>query len=166
MSRAFVREPDGDRPPEPTPEIPVPPPPNPVTARGLTLIEQAIADLESRLRAGAGAEPAEAERLRRELRYWLARRATAQLTPPPAGDEVGFGSRVTVDWPGRGRLVLHIVGDDEADPSAGRVGWRAPAAAALAGNGVGDAVEVSVAGRNLRLTILAVDNQPSAGASA
>jgi transcription elongation GreA/GreB family factor len=160
MSRAFVREPDGDVPPEPFPEIPVPPPPNPVTRRGLALIEQAITNLESQLNGGAGADSAEFERLRRELRYWTARQATAQLTHPPETlDAVGFGSRVTVGWPGRGNLELQIVGHDEADPSAGRIGWRAPVAAALFGNGPGDEVEVSVGGRNLRLAIVAVDNQ-------
>jgi len=102
----------------------------------------------------------EADRLRRELRYWTARQAMAQLTPPPrTADEVGFGSRVTVDWPDRGKIDLQIVGDDEADPSIGRIGWRAPVAAALVGNGPGDEVEVSVGGRNLWLTIIAVDNQ-------
>ena len=160
MSRAFVREPDGDAPPEPVPDIPVPPPPNPVTGRGLALIEQAITGLESQLSGVAGATPVEVERLRRELRYWTTRQAMAQLTPPPmTAEEVGFGSRVTVSWPDRGKVDFRIVGDDEADPSAGRIGWRAPVAAALVGNGPGDEVEISVGGRNLRLIIVAVDNQ-------
>ena len=165
MSRAFVREPDGEAPPEPLPEIPVPPPPNPVTPRGLALIEQAIADLKRRLDAAPGSDPPAVERLRRELRYWLSRRMTAQLTSPPvAEDEVGFGSCLTVDWSGRGEVVLWIVGEDEADPSTGRIGWRAPVAAALTGSGVGDEVKVLVAGRDVRLRILAVDNRgPSTG---
>jgi len=167
MSRAFVREPDGDVPPEPFPDIPIPPPPNPVTRRGLALIEQAITNLESQLNGGAGADPAEFERLRRELRYWTARQASAQLTPPTETvDAVGFGSRVTVSWPGRGHLELQIVGEDEADPSAGRIGWRAPVAAALFGNGPGDEVEGSAGGRKLRLAILAVDNQTDGKAPA
>jgi transcription elongation GreA/GreB family factor len=167
MSRAFVREPDGDVPPEPVPEIPLPPPPNPVTPRGLTLIETAVADLESQLRAAADTDPAETERLRRELRYWTARRATAQPTPPPEEEDVvGFGSRASVNWPGRGTVALQIVGDDEANLAVGRVGWRAPIAAALVGNGVGDEVEVTVAGRALRLKILAVDNQADEGTPA
>jgi transcription elongation GreA/GreB family factor len=81
-------------------------------------------------------------------------------------DAVGFGSRVMVSWPGRGNLELQIVGDDEADPSAGRISWRAPVAAALLGNGPGDEAEVSVGGRNLLLTILAVDNQTEGRAPA
>ena len=161
MSRAFVREPDGGLPPEPTGEIALPPPPNPVTARGLMLIEQAVADRERRVLETPGSDLVEAERLRRELRYWHARRATAQLTSPPKTvDEVGFGSRVRVAWPGRGEVMLEIVGDDEADPATGRIGWRAPVAAGLMDSGVGDEVDVSIAGRQLRLRVLAVDNQP------
>ena len=77
-------------------------------------------------------------------------------------DEVGFGSRVTLAWPGRGEVALRIVGEDEADPAAGRIGWRAPVAAALGGAGAGDSVEVTLGGRLLRLSILAVDNRPEA----
>jgi transcription elongation GreA/GreB family factor len=159
MSRAFVREPDAETPPEPLPEIPVPPPPNPVTARGLAGIEAAIAELEARLADSAALEPGEAAELRRKLRYWTARRTTAQLTRPPADPaEVGFGSRVTLAWPGRGQVILEIVGEDEGDPAAGRVSWRAPTAAALIGNGAGDKVDVSIGGHNVHLGILAVEN--------
>ncbi|MGH7086331.1 MAG: GreA/GreB family elongation factor [Acetobacteraceae bacterium] len=160
MSRAFVREPDADTPPAPLPEIPLPPPPNPVTARGAAHIEAVIGGLETQL--SDAATPGHAE-LRRRLRYWTARRTTAQITPPPADpDEVGFGSRVTLTWPGRGEVTVEIVGEDESDPAAGRVSWRAPLAAALIGAGRGEAVEArlghgGVAGP-VTLTILAVRN--------
>jgi transcription elongation GreA/GreB family factor len=161
MNRAFVREPDGDTPPEQLADIPIPPLPNPVTARGLAHIEATAADLEHRLADAANVDPAEAARLRRLLRYWSSRRTTAHLTPPPdAKDEVGFGSRVTVEWPGRGQVSFDIVGEDESDPPAGRVSWRAPVAAALIGNGVGDVVKAVVGGRETGLTILGVDNHP------
>ena len=159
MSRAFVREPDAEMPPEPLADIPVPPPPNPVTARGLALIEAAVADLEARLGDGSDLDAGESAELRRKLRYWTARRTTAQLTRPPLDpDEVGFGSQVTVAWPGRGKVAMAIVGEDESDPSAGRVSWRAPTASALIGNGKGDKVDVAIAGRNVSLAILALRN--------
>src|SRR5581483_6216269 len=113
----------------------VPPLPNPVTARGMALIETAIRDIEARLHTQPDAPDApdaeQAADLRRRLRYWTARRATAQITETPADpDEVGFGSRVALDWPGRGRVEMRIVGDDEGDPANGRIGWRAATAAA------------------------------------
>jgi transcription elongation GreA/GreB family factor len=160
VSRAFVREPDAETPPEPLAEIPLPPPPNPVTRRGLALIEAMVADLQERLARAPPEEPAELAELRRRLRYWTARRATAQLTAPPADpEEVGFGSRVTLAWPGRGEVSLEIVGEDESDPPAGKVSWRAPTAAALIGNGKGDSVDAPIGGEIRPLRILSVDNR-------
>lgn len=159
MSRAFVREPDAEAPPEPLADIPLPPPPNPVTRRGLALIEAAVADFEQRLARTPSEDLAEAAELRRRLRYWTSRRATAQLTAPPADpDEVGFGSRVRLAWPGRGEVRIEIVGEDESDPPSGRVSWRAPTAAVLIGNGTGDTVDAPIAGETRPLKILAVEN--------
>ncbi|MGH7117503.1 MAG: GreA/GreB family elongation factor [Acetobacteraceae bacterium] len=156
MSRAFVREPDADTPAEPLPDIPLPPPPNPVTQRGAARIETTISELAAQL-----ADPARADHpeLKRRLRYWTARRATAQITPPPADpDEVGFASCVTVDWPGRGEVAMEIVGEDESDPAAGRVSWRAPLAAALIGAGRGDAVEAALGPGPVTFAVLKVQN--------
>lgn len=163
MSRGFVKEPEPDAPPEPLPEIPVPPPPNPVTARGLARIEVRISELEAKLaRSSASREPGAGPELRRQLRYWRARRRTAEVTPPPsAPEEVGFASRVTVAWPGRGEVAIEIVGEDESEPTRGRISWRAPLAAALLGAGVGEKVEATLGGREVELAILAVENAGS-----
>ena len=54
-------------------------------------------------------------RATRDLRYWSARRATAQLIEPTgAADEVMFGRRVTLDREDGRRQVFRIVGEDEA----------------------------------------------------
>lgn len=160
MNKAFVREPDVEV-PERLAELPVPPPPNLVTSWGLRQITASIEDLDRRLamKAEAGLDPDEVARLQRDRRYWTARFATAQLTDaPPDPDEIGFGSEVTVAWPGRGEVTLRIVGEDEADPNHGLVGWRAPVATALAGNSTGDEVDIELAGRQIRLAVLAVRN--------
>lgn len=160
MNKAFVREPDVEV-PEPLPELPIPPPPNPVTSAGLRRITETIDDLDRRLATAAetGRAVDEVERLQRDRRYWTARLATAQRTDPPSvPDEIGFGSDVTVAWPGRGDVTLRIVGEDEADPTHGLIGWRAPVAAALTGNGAGDEIDIELAGRQIRLTVLAVRN--------
>lgn len=157
MNKAFVREPDVEV-PEPLPELPVPPLPNPVTRAGLQRITAAIADIDRSL---ATATPEGAARLQRDRRYWAARLATAQITAPPDDpEEIGFGSEVTLDWPGRGQVTLRIVGEDEADPASGAIGWRAPVAAALTGNGTGDTVDIALAGRTIHLAVLAVRNTP------
>jgi hypothetical protein len=149
MSRAFVREPDGSEPSEPLPQRPIPPGPNPVTEEGLARIEAELA----RLRALPAPSPLEA----RDLRYWELRRASAHLTAPPADGTVGFGSRVTVSGLGPQPRRLRIVGEDEADPAVGLIGWRAPLARALAGAEAGD----QVAGPNGHsLTVEKVENGP------
>lgn len=53
-------------------------------------------------------------------------------------DQVRFGATVELADEEDNRRTLTIVGDDEADASAGRIGWSAPLARALVGAKVGD----------------------------
>jgi len=53
-------------------------------------------------------------------------------------DEVRFGATVEIADEDNARRLLTIVGDDEADAAAGKVGWSAPLARALIGAKVGD----------------------------
>ena len=53
-------------------------------------------------------------------------------------DEVRFGATVELADEDDDRRVLTIVGDDETDASAGKIGWSAPLARALIGAKVGD----------------------------
>jgi transcription elongation factor GreB len=53
-------------------------------------------------------------------------------------DQVRFGATVEVADEQDERRNLTIVGDDEADAGAGRIGWSAPLARALIGARVGD----------------------------
>ncbi len=53
-------------------------------------------------------------------------------------DQVRFGATVELADEDDSRRRLTIVGDDETDASAGRVGWSAPLARALIGAKVGD----------------------------
>ena len=65
----------------------------------------------------------------------------AQVVDPakqPARDQVRFGATVELADEDDRRRTLTIVGDDEADASAGLVGWSAPLARALVGARVGD----------------------------
>ena len=55
-----------------------------------------------------------------------------------ARDQVRFGATVELADDDDARRTLTIVGDDEADASAGRIGWSAPLARALVGARVGD----------------------------
>ncbi|MDT9600101.1 GreA/GreB family elongation factor [Sphingosinicella rhizophila] len=150
MSVAFRRESDEEH-LEPKFEIPIPPGPNLVTAKGLAQIAARVAALEA-----AVATETEETRLaeaKRDLRYWRTRHATAELAPPPPADEVAFGSRVRFRLKGDERMI-HIVGDDEADPAEGRIAFSAPLARAMMGAGPGDFADF--AGTEDAIEILAI----------
>ena len=59
-------------------------------------------------------------------------------TKQEARDQVRFGATVELADEADNRRTLTLVGDDEADASAGRIGWSAPLARALIGAKVGD----------------------------
>jgi len=155
MSVAFRREGDDEH-LEPKFEIPIPPGPNRVTPRGLGLIDAKVAELEAEIaRLGSsGAEPAQVEAARRDLRYWQTRQITAEVVPVPNGDTVEIGTTVRFRQNGKER-GLTIVGDDEAEPGAGRVAFSAPIARALLHAQVGDLLDF--AGRAEGLEVLAID---------
>jgi transcription elongation GreA/GreB family factor len=155
LSVAFRRESDEEH-KEPRFELPIPVGPNLVTANGLALIEARVAELEAFVAAEQDEpklEESKLEESKRELRYWRTRLATAQLAPPPPDDEVAFGSRVGFRQNGALRRI-DIVGDDEADPSAGRISFSAPLARALIGACLGDRVDF--AGRSEALEVVEV----------
>jgi transcription elongation factor GreB len=73
---------------------------------------------------------------------WLAKRMKAAKVIDPARAEdrsrAWFGATVTIADEDDNQRVLTLVGDDEAEAGAGRVGWNAPIARALRGATVGD----------------------------
>jgi hypothetical protein len=83
MSRAFVREDANDE--TELPDRPISPHRNYVTEAGLAAVEVALSRFEAAHRAAtdkgdAGAAAAAS----REVRYWRARRASAEVVKPPA----------------------------------------------------------------------------------
>jgi transcription elongation GreA/GreB family factor len=139
MSRAFVKEQDGEPEVETLPDRPVSSHPNLVTAEGLARIEAEIAACVAAREAAraAGDKPALAAALR-DLRYWAGRHATAQVQPAAPAGEVQFGARVTIRRPDGREQTFRIVGEDEADPAAQSVSYVSPLARVLTGKGVGD----------------------------
>jgi transcription elongation GreA/GreB family factor len=137
MSVAFRRESDEEH-KEPKFELPLPAGPNLVTARGPALIANKVAALEAAIEAEGDAEAKDV--LKRELRYWNTRAATAQIAPPLADGVAGIGARVRIKLNGRER-VIEIVGHDEADPAADRLAFQAPLAHALLGAEEGERVD-------------------------
>jgi transcription elongation GreA/GreB family factor len=142
MSRAFTKETDADDSVE-LPEREVSALPNLVSQRGLGLID---AEIERHSAANAAAlaagDKVAAARAGRELRYWTARRNSAQVQPDPVGSaEVQFGSAVNILRADGRRQSFRIVGEDEADPSQGLLSWASPLARELMGKSVGEEIE-------------------------
>jgi transcription elongation GreA/GreB family factor len=158
MSRAFVKEDDETAGAVPLPDRPISPHRNLVTRRGLRLIEQKISGYEGELaRATAAADREAIGRASRELRYWTARRSTAEVVEPEAdSDRVVFGTAVTILREDDTEATFRIVGEDEADPARGSIAWTAPVARALLGSRGSEVRELPTG----EVEVLSVDTSP------
>ncbi len=149
MSVAFTREEDYEAQAADLPDRPVSPHPNLVTASGLAQIEAELAAAReayaaAQLQGGVSADRTAMARATRDLRYWSARRASAQLFEPEADrDTVQFGRTVTFEREDGRRSSFRIVGEDEAEPARGSVSYVSPLARALLGRGVGEVASVN-----------------------
>jgi len=85
----------------------------------------------------------------RELSH-LSRRMKAVRVVDPAQQEdhgrVWFGATVTIADEDDNERTVTLVGEDEADASAGRISWRAPLARALRGAALGEVRKVELPG--------------------
>lgn len=145
MSRAFTREEDTEAALADIGERPVSTSRNLVTREGLAMIEAEIAELRAQFAsAEADGERERIARVARDLRYWTARRETAELVEPDADEGVvRFGMRVAVEGEDGERREWQIVGEDEADAAIGKISHVSPMARALFGKGVGDVAVVN-----------------------
>lgn len=140
MSRAFIREQDAEN-VETLPDRPISLEPNDVTPEGLAQIESSITAGQKALATAQVAEdPGAIAVATRELRYWLSRRATARVVAAPetTRGEIRFGSTVEIAREDGRRQTFRIVGEDEAEPSAGTISHASPLARALFGKTAGD----------------------------
>lgn len=144
MSSAFTKEQDDDQPREELPDRPVSPHRNLVTPEGFAQIEGELKRLQAELEQAQARDDKHAvARASRDLRYWTARRASAEVIHP-IGDvsRVRFGHWIVVEHEGGKRQTFRLVGEDEADPAKGLIPYVAPLGKALLGRSVGDGVEV------------------------
>lgn len=155
MSVAFTKESDHEAAAADLPDRPVSPHPNLVTPRGLVLLDEALASARAAYAAAQAAGSIDSDRTAmaraaRDLRYYSARRASAQRVETPGRPEtVAFGTRVTFEREDGRRQSFRIVGEDEADPAAGAISYVSPLAAALLGKAEGETAEA--AGRTVEI---------------
>ena len=142
MSRAFVKESDVDT--ISLPDRPLSAHPNFVTPEGLAAIERAFNRFNAAHTAAVDKDDKAAiASARRELRYWAARRASAQVIEPPTNkNRVHFGATVTVRRDDGRTQTFRIVGEDEAEPARGTLSHISPLAIAVLGKSVGEFVTI------------------------
>jgi transcription elongation factor GreB len=148
MSRAFVKESDDDLSAGELPERPVAAHANYVTPQGLEQLQVRVRELQEQHEqlAPRVAEDSIAKQKQREIerdmRYFIAQLDRA-IVVDPAGqprDEVHFGATVRIIDEQGTEHCFSLVGEDEADVSAGKISWASPLARAMMGARVGDSV--------------------------
>lgn len=149
MSVAFTREEDLEATAADLADRPVSPHPNLVTPEGLAQIETELASARAaytaaQVKGSIDSDRTAMARATRDLRYWSARRASAQLVEPSAPDgRVRFGGTVDIEREDGRVQTWRIVGEDEADPAKGSVSHVSPLARAVLGKQVGDEVRIA-----------------------
>lgn len=143
MSSAFSKEPDGNEIFDDLGDRPISPHRNLVTPEGLKQIDAEIERLRVDMAKAEGArDRASIAKVSRDLRYWSARRMSAELVHPITDhSEVRFGHKVTLKLADGKTQSFRIVGEDEADPAHGSIPYVAPLAHSLLGKSVGDTVK-------------------------
>ncbi len=96
----------------------------------------------------------------RELAHLARRMKAARVINPveqPDKSRAFFGATVTLADEDDNEKVVTLVGDDEQDASAGRIGWSSPLARALKGASIGDLRSVRLPGGLKEWEVIAID---------
>lgn len=160
MSRAFVKEPDGDQADTDLPERPQSEHPNYITTVGLQKMKSEVEVLrqkrdllkkEDDLSSKNRIKTVEAE-----LRY-LEKRIQCAIpvdVTKQVSKEIRFGATVKLIDVNDQEYIFRIVGEDEAEPDQGRISWVSPLARELVGKNIADVVIWERPAGNLELEIL------------
>ncbi len=95
----------------------------------------------------------------RELAHLARRMKFCRVIDPAAqGDQTRawFGATITIADEDDARRTITLVGDDEQDATAGKIGWSAPMARALRGATVGDLRKVRLPGGEKEWEVVAI----------
>ena len=95
----------------------------------------------------------------RELAHLSRRMKAARVIDPaeqPDMSRAWFGATVTIANEDDDHRTITLVGDDEQDAGAGRIGWSSPMARALRGAAVGDLRQVRLPGGEKEWEVIAI----------
>ncbi|RRB06684.1 GreA/GreB family elongation factor [Larkinella rosea] len=168
MSSAFLKNETADAPVVIPARAPLPPGvPNYVTPRGLTLLRNELADLEtehSYRQTSKGSDDNERSRelalLNGKIANLNQRISNAKVVDSHPQDEIRFGATVVLKTKaGKSAGTEHrftVVGVDEADATQGLIAFTAPIARAMQGKRIGDVVTLRTVGGEEIMEILAI----------
>jgi len=95
----------------------------------------------------------------RRINFLAKRMKEAKVTDPaqqPDKARVWFGATVTLIEEDGAERVVTLVGEDEADASAGRISFNSPLAAALRGAAIGDTRRAQLPGGSKEWEVVAI----------
>ncbi len=104
----------------------------------------------------------------RELAHLSRRMKSARVIDPadqPDKSRAFFGATVTLADEDDEERTVTLVGDDEQDASAGRIGWSSPLARALKGAAIGDLRSVRLPGGLKEWEVIAIAYPQSSGSA-
>lgn len=96
----------------------------------------------------------------RELAHLARRMKVLRVVDPGAAvdrTKVFFGARVEIADEDNNCQIVQLVGDDEQDAGAGRIGWNAPLARALRGAAIGDVRVVALPSGAREWEVMGID---------
>lgn len=164
MSRAFVKENDGEETVARPSRQHLGDEPNYVTPAGADGLRARVAELGA-LRDRLAEEPdrvgrkSELRTVEDDLRYYRERldRCIVVEPPEPPYERVGVGATVTVVDEFDEHHRFTIVGEDEADAGEGIISWSSPLGRALLSRYVGDSVSWKRPIGDMELEVLEID---------
>ena len=160
MSRAFVKEPDGDQVSDDLPERTVSQYLNYVTFEGLTQLREQLQSCSSKREELLASKEnfstkIQLAKVERDMRYFRTRLEQAILVNPEEQDKayVRFGMQVEV-LEGDEHHRFRIVGEDESLLEKNFISWVSPLARAVLGAQEGDLVRWEKPGGSVELEVL------------
>lgn len=147
MSRAFVKEPDGDQAEDDLPDLPQSEEPNYITPGGFKKLQLKYKQLLERKKLLSNEKEdlsakTEIKQVERDLRFLKSRQERAVIvdSAQQSSDLIRFGARVTVIDEEEKKLTFTIVGEDETCAATRFISWTSPLGKTLLGKQKGELV--------------------------
>ena len=163
MSRAFVKEPDGDQAETDLPVRPQSKHPNYITMKGLEKqkehLHELILECSALKTSNTLADKNKIKLLNADITYLKQRVESAiPINVEEQGrEDIRFGATITLVDENNKQCKFTIVGQDEVDTENGLISWVSPLASALIGKQAGDTIIWTRSVGDLELEIIEFD---------